>query len=415
MYIQFPGGRSLLRRRPAACVGSEDLSSWRLGSRYCPRIIPFFSETGRGGVRKPYTITKQRERWTDDEHRRFLEALKLYGRAWRRIEEFIGTKTAVQIRSHAQKFFSKVVRDTATGGASSVEPIDIPPPRPKRKPVHPYPRKLRHSVPNGLAASAPEERSPSPVPSLSGQEHRSPTSVLSAAGSDAAGASGSTHHNPRASPDSPASGSMNPPSWGLVDRCGSSVLSSGEENGSQVGNSPTKTDVSSQDFFSSEGTSSGETTPTSLKLFGRTVLVAPAAATNSPPLKDGGAHGQAEQESQPQQRCEWNLWPWGMMPPQMIFCPPLPPELTNVTEAAAMASLPWWASLQFPPVNPCQVNPPQKESSRTGSCAANENSGEETGGASSENEGRGFVPYRRCLAERKAGQLKPAEGIRLCL
>ncbi|XP_035843873.1 protein REVEILLE 1-like [Helianthus annuus] len=93
-------------------------------------------------VRKSYTITKQREKWTEEEHNRFLEALKLHGRAWRRIEEHVGTKTVVQIRSHAQKFFSKVVRESTSGDASEVKPIEIPPPRPKRKPMHPYPRKL---------------------------------------------------------------------------------------------------------------------------------------------------------------------------------------------------------------------------------------------------------------------------------
>ena len=37
-------------------------------------------------ARKPYTITKQRERWTDSEHDLFLEALKMYGRAWKSIQ-----------------------------------------------------------------------------------------------------------------------------------------------------------------------------------------------------------------------------------------------------------------------------------------------------------------------------------------
>jgi hypothetical protein len=30
-------------------------------------------------VRKPYTITKSRESWTEQEHDKFLEALQLYG------------------------------------------------------------------------------------------------------------------------------------------------------------------------------------------------------------------------------------------------------------------------------------------------------------------------------------------------
>ena len=91
-------------------------------------------------MRKPYTITKQRERWTDEEHEKFLQALKVHGRAWRRIEECVGTKTAVQIRSHAQKFFTKLEREqqNGTGGGHG---IVVPPPRPKRKPSHPYPRK----------------------------------------------------------------------------------------------------------------------------------------------------------------------------------------------------------------------------------------------------------------------------------
>ncbi|KAK9145879.1 hypothetical protein Sjap_005782 [Stephania japonica] len=94
-------------------------------------------------MRKPYTITKQRERWTEDEHNRFLDALKLYGRAWQRIEEHIGTKTAVQIRSHAQKFFSKLEKEAHAGGVLLRQTLDIeiPPPRPKRKPSNPYPRK----------------------------------------------------------------------------------------------------------------------------------------------------------------------------------------------------------------------------------------------------------------------------------
>ncbi|KOM37068.1 hypothetical protein LR48_Vigan03g044900 [Vigna angularis] len=84
-------------------------------------------------VRKPYTITKSRENWTDHEHDKFLEALHLFDRDWKKIEAFVGSKTVIQIRSHAQKYFMKVQKN----GTSE----HVPPPRPKRKAAHPYPQK----------------------------------------------------------------------------------------------------------------------------------------------------------------------------------------------------------------------------------------------------------------------------------
>jgi MYB-related transcription factor LHY len=44
---------------------------------------------------------QQNGRWTEAEHKRFIEGLKLFGKDWRLIEEHIGTRTCSQIRSHA--------------------------------------------------------------------------------------------------------------------------------------------------------------------------------------------------------------------------------------------------------------------------------------------------------------------------
>ncbi|XP_074272881.1 protein REVEILLE 5-like [Silene latifolia] len=90
-------------------------------------------------VRKPYTITKCRETWSDEEHDKFLEAIHLFDRDWKKIEAFVGTKTVIQIRSHAQKYFLKVQK---TGSNEHV-----PPPRPKRKAAHPYPQKASKTAP----------------------------------------------------------------------------------------------------------------------------------------------------------------------------------------------------------------------------------------------------------------------------
>ncbi|CAN8252717.1 unnamed protein product [Cochlearia groenlandica] len=96
-------------------------------------------------IRKPYTIKKSRESWTEPEHDKFLEAIQLFDRDWKKIEAFIGSKTVIQIRSHAQKYFLKVQK-SGTGE-------HLPPPRPKRKAAHPYPQKAHKNVQPQLPGS----------------------------------------------------------------------------------------------------------------------------------------------------------------------------------------------------------------------------------------------------------------------
>ncbi|KAK3134627.1 hypothetical protein QOZ80_6AG0551490 [Eleusine coracana subsp. coracana] len=208
-------------------------------------------------VRKPYTITKQREKWTEEEHEKFLEALKLYGRSWRQIQEHIGTKTAVQIRSHAQKFFSKVVREPKAGNV-----IEIPPPRPKRKPLHPYPRKCANSSTMANQESDQPKLAPVSPSSGSDQENGSPVSVLSVVQSDAFGSSVSN----------PSTGCTSPVS--LDDGNTARAILSGEEilppKQTEIDQSPKEIKQDNSDGDLSEEDSLRET---SLKLFGKTVII----------------------------------------------------------------------------------------------------------------------------------------------
>ena len=47
-------------------------------------------------------------RWTQTEHKKFIEAILKYGNEWKNIKEFIGSRSSTQARSHAQKFFIRI-------------------------------------------------------------------------------------------------------------------------------------------------------------------------------------------------------------------------------------------------------------------------------------------------------------------
>lgn len=50
-------------------------------------------------------------RWTEEEHKRFLEGILTYGNDWKKIQNIIKTRSSTQARSHAQKFFLRIKKD----------------------------------------------------------------------------------------------------------------------------------------------------------------------------------------------------------------------------------------------------------------------------------------------------------------
>jgi len=47
-------------------------------------------------------------RWTKQEHATFVAALQEYGKSWKKIAEQVKTRTVIQTRTHAQKYYQKL-------------------------------------------------------------------------------------------------------------------------------------------------------------------------------------------------------------------------------------------------------------------------------------------------------------------
>lgn len=54
-------------------------------------------------------------RWTAEEHRLFLQGLEQHGKGWKKIASLIKSRTVVQIRTHAQKYFQKLSKARQNG------------------------------------------------------------------------------------------------------------------------------------------------------------------------------------------------------------------------------------------------------------------------------------------------------------
>lgn len=87
-------------------------------------------------------------RWNKAEHDRFIEAIKKFGKDWKSVENYIQTRSGSQIRSHAQKFFNRIIskykidksavisfiNNYYDGSMDNCSPEEHMPRKPKKKP-----------------------------------------------------------------------------------------------------------------------------------------------------------------------------------------------------------------------------------------------------------------------------------------
>lgn len=95
---------------------------------------------------EPSTRQGSTGRWTREEHNAFLRGLELHGKGWKKIASLIKTRTVVQIRTHAQKYFLKLQKSRQNGGASNSVIMD-------GKPGYKRKRRRQSDQPIALAPS----------------------------------------------------------------------------------------------------------------------------------------------------------------------------------------------------------------------------------------------------------------------
>lgn len=145
--------------------------------------------------------------WTPEEHKRFLEGLELYGpREIKSISRHVGTRSATQVRTHAQKYWLRVERERvkeeaglglAGGGAvppgavhapqvaTSAPPTAAPPrvsPRNRTRQPAPSPKREPTTAPQPRAKSSPPKARRGPASPRAGRARARPRTKQEPAG-----------------------------------------------------------------------------------------------------------------------------------------------------------------------------------------------------------------------------------------
>eukprot|EP00742_Colponemidia_sp_Colp-10_P012281 GILJ01013764.1.p1 GENE.GILJ01013764.1~~GILJ01013764.1.p1 ORF type:complete len:634 (+),score=71.72 GILJ01013764.1:288-1904(+) len=103
------------------------------------RHTPLGSRTERKVTAEPAPVKPRdkssepvkRQKWSSEEHKKFVEGLKRYGRHWRKIQSNVLTKTVTQVRNHAYKYFRRQRRlqlaqkqlENKETGAANIKPL----------------------------------------------------------------------------------------------------------------------------------------------------------------------------------------------------------------------------------------------------------------------------------------------------
>ncbi|GKY95433.1 hypothetical protein MPSEU_000504800 [Mayamaea pseudoterrestris] len=83
-----------------------------------PQLAAMTATSSQAGDRGPQG--ENTGRWTAEEHSLFLQGLEQHGKGWKKIAQLIKSRTVVQIRTHAQKYFQKMTKARQNGEEGEV-------------------------------------------------------------------------------------------------------------------------------------------------------------------------------------------------------------------------------------------------------------------------------------------------------